>query len=148
MEWIYIIIAAASGALFNLISVLAVRFVSSGKVTPDHLKKEDLNELKDAFNKHLDRHNECEKDFVQKGVFEKHLHDCPIKEVVDDLNRHKVSHGRMETKMDQRLGVIEKFATETNDLLRLYSDRLNDVNTNLQVMIQEVKDYHKGNGKS
>lgn len=153
MEWIYIAIAALSGAFFNLVFSLVMRFLSSGKVTPDHLKKEDLEKvekafkesfikLEGAFNRHLDRHAESDNDFVLKEAFERHLHDCPIKEVVSDINQHRISHGIMETRMDDRLGVIEKFANETNDLLRLYAERLNELNTNLQIMIREVKGYH------
>lgn len=152
---LFLAVAAILGAGADMIK----QYIKSGKVTPEHAKKEDLNKLEKAFkesvvklegafNHHMNKHGECEKNFVSKEVFEKHLHNCPIKEVVNDINRHRVDHGILDTKMDQRLRVIEKFATETNELLQLYSDRLNDVNTNLQLMIQEVKGYHKENGKN
>jgi hypothetical protein len=150
---LFLAVAAILGAGADLIK----QYIKSGKVTPEHAKKEDLDKvekafkesfikLEGAFNHHVNKHGDCEKNFVAKEVFEKHLHDCPIKEVVNDINRHRVDHGIVDTRMDQRLSVIENFATETHGMLQIHSDRLNEVNTNLQVMIQEVKGYRKENG--
>jgi hypothetical protein len=152
---LFLAVAAILGAGADLIK----QFIKSGKVTPDHAKKEDLDKLEKAFkesvvklegafNHHVNKHGDCEKNFVSKEVYEKHLHECPIKEIVNDLNRHRIDHGVVDTRMDQRLSVIENFATQTHEMLQIYSDRLNEVNTNLQVMIQEVKGYHKENGKN
>jgi hypothetical protein len=152
---LFLAVAAILGAGADMIK----QYIKSGKVTPDHAKKEDLDKLEKAFkesiiklegafNHHVSKHGDCEKNFVAKDVYERHLHDCPIKEVVNDLNRHRVDHGVVDTRMDQRLSVIENSATQTHEMLQIYSDRLNEVNTNLQVMIQEVKGYHKENGKN
>lgn len=163
---IFLIIAAFLGAVFGVGADMIKSFIKSGKVTPDHAKKEDLEKmetsfntafgkLETAFNNHLDKHEECEKNFVGKEFCEKHIVDCPIKEAVADIkaqagymNQHEVRHGRFETMMDQRLGVIEEFAKDTNLTFKQYSKELNELNTNLKVMVQQVKTYHKENGKN
>jgi hypothetical protein len=161
---ILLAVAAFLGAGFGVGADFIKQYIKSGKVTPEHAKKEDLDKLEKAFKEsfiklegafhgHLDKHNECEKNFVNKEFCERHIIECPIKDAVVDIkaqsgymNQHEVRHGKFETMMDQRLSVIEEFAKETNLTFKQYSKEMNELNTNLRVMVEQVKTYHKENG--
>jgi hypothetical protein len=128
---------------------LIIRYLVSGKVTPDHLKKEDIAELKNELQKHLERHETCEKDFVKKETFDTHIHNCPVKQVEKDLIDHEISHGRHDSEIFTRLKTIEKQIIESSSMFAKLTDGLHSVDKKLGLMVQRIDlffDEKKWNG--
>lgn len=160
-NWIQLIAASFSSAFFAIGGGVILLYFKKGQVTADHLKKGDLDALenqikqfKEGFDRHLERHEKIEKDFVSKEACEKQIVSCPVKQIGEDIQRnreelkqHEIKHGFLETKMDQRLIRIEEFAKSVTKSLATYSAQLSDINTNLQVMIQKFIDHEKANGE-
>lgn len=132
------ILAAFFGAVFGVGGNLILRYLTSGKVTPDHLKKEDLNEMKEEFKRHIDRHVDCEKDFVKQSDFDKHLHQCPVKDIEKNLIDHEISHGRHDSEIFTRLKTIEKQIIESSGTFSKLTEGLHEVDKKLGMMVQKM----------
>lgn len=154
MEWGLVLVAAFASAFFSIGGGIIFLYLKKGQVTEDHLKKGDIDGLKDwikqlneEFKSHIDKHNTCEKDFVGKEQFEKHIHECPIKQIVDDMKNHEIRHGSFESRVEQRLISLDDFVKVTTKSLRFYAGQLSEINTNLQVLIRAFEDHKEENGK-
>ena len=151
---VYLAVAAFLGAGFGIGADLIKRYISSGKVTPDHLKKSDLQKLEETMQKHLDRHTKCEKeflkkedalnkdDYVKRDEFRIHLHDCPIKEIVAEMAAHKVDHGKVDTETNARLKEMESKMDKSSLAFEKMTDSLHSVNLKLGLMVQRVEDTY------
>jgi hypothetical protein len=138
----YLAIGAILAAAFGIGADFIKRWINTGKVTPDHLKKSDLQKLEETMQKHLDRHTECEKDFVKKEDYMRHLHDCPIKQIVTEMAAHKVDHGRVDTETNVRLKEMEIKMDKSGITFEKMTESLHSVDVKLGLMVQKVEDTY------
>jgi hypothetical protein len=137
------ILAAFFGAVFGVGGNLIIEYFTSGKVTPDHLKKEDLNKLEAKVQKHIDHHEECEREYLRKETFDKHVHDCPVKELSKDLISHKLQHGKYDSEIFNRLDNMEKTMSKAADTSEKLTDGLHAVDLKLGLMVNKMDSFFK-----
>jgi hypothetical protein len=132
------IIAAFFGAGFGVGGNLITRFVTEGKVTPDHLKKEDLDDLKHQFEKHIEKHTQCEREFLPRKDFDKHVDLCVIRSLKKEMTEHEIQHGKLDSEIFTRLKTIEKQINDAAVLSSKFSDLFAKMDLKVGLVVQKL----------